>query len=578
MLDPYRMVVVNVILLVTLTILVIGFKFVFPKKKLSYFLLLLLYASLPLISILRKGTYESGALSEYVKLTYNFYQNLITGVLLPQWAPFLCSLYGCPDFIYMYPLPYYIVSLFHTLGFSLIASVKLLLAATYLLSGIAMFYLAKEFMKEKYAFAAAILYLFAPYHLVNLHFQVDIAEMTSFVFIPLCFLFSYRLVTKNGFYNFYFLAGSISLLALSHPVISFVTLPFLIIFNFAVWLSTKKRDIYKLILLFLTLLTGLLLTSYYWGPAILESKFIYWGINAITTPLPLQAMLFSPWRFGFLFQGPIGQLSYFLGFAHWIIIAATGVFLYFNRKKVSSNIVLIYCFVSFLIIFIGIQEIAAPIWKFPFLRSFQMTSRLLVLIAFFTSLMGGLLLNKINRQSIWILICVIAIATTILNWGNRRPIPEIDDGYLVYEMKNKPPMSMDLTAPRWTKYNKNYFETIPKERMEILSGDGKIKTILHNPTEHQYLIDADTDLKLKENTFYYPGWTLYINGERSDFNFEDKKYPGTIVFNLYKGINYVEVKYEQTKVQKVFRFVSLAALVLLTSTLLFKILYRKKAL
>jgi hypothetical protein len=145
------MVVVNIILSVFVLLALVGYKFLFPKKKVSFLSVLLILSLLPLVSILRKGTYESGALSEYVKLTYNFLQNLVTGVAIPQWAPYLCAQYGCPDFIYMYPLPYYVVSLFYFLGFSLIASVKIILIVTFISSGIAMFYLAKEFMKEKFA-------------------------------------------------------------------------------------------------------------------------------------------------------------------------------------------------------------------------------------------------------------------------------------------------------------------------------------------------------------------------------------------------------------------------------------------
>lgn len=573
MLDPYKMVAVNVVLLTALTFCVFGFTRFFPQKKISYFILFLLYSSLPLVSILRKGTYESGALSEYVNLTYNFYQNLLTGVFIPQWAPFLCSLYGCPDFIYMYPLPYYIVSLIHIVGLSLISSIKIYLAAMFLFSGIAMYYFAKEFVKDKFAFTTAILYLFAPYHLVNLHFQVDIAELTSFVFIPLSFLFTYRLQTKGDLRYFYLSIISIAGLVLSHPVISFSTLPFLILLNILIGISTKNQT-RKILFFFLSLGLSLLVTSYYWGPAITESKFIYWGSNAITTPIPIQNMFYSPWRFGLLFQGPIGQLSYFLGFAHWIIIIVTGVFLYRNKHKLTSNIILLYCFVSFVVIFFGIQELFPPIWHLPFLKSFQMTSRLLVLIAFFTSLMGGLLLSRIKSQHIWIGICAIAIATTILNWGNRRPIPEIDDGYLEYEMKNKPPRSMDLTAPKWTKYDKAYFHEIPK-KIQVLSGDAKIKTILHNPTKHQYIVNAVTNVRIKENTFYYPGWTLYVNGKNKNINFQDEKYPGVIISELEKGMHLIELKFQQTETRILFRLISLTTLLALLASIIFKHFYRK---
>lgn len=570
MVDPYRMVVFNIILLLLLTVVTIVFKVLFPKKKIPYLKLLLLISCLPLVSILRKGTYESGALSEYVKLTYNFYLNLQSGVLFPQWAPYLCGLYGCPDFIFMYQFPYYVVSLLHTIGFSLIASVKIMLALTYITSGLFMYYLAREFMQKQFAFTAAILYLFAPYHLVNLHFQVDIAEMTSFVFIPACFLTGYKLLTKKSLTYFFLYILCVAGLILSHPVVSVSTIPFLLLFGIIIWYQNKTVHKKELFLFFTGIGIGLLLTAYYLIPAMLDSKYILWGIKPETTLTPLIMMLFSPWKYSFLYQGPIGQLSFFLGFAHWIIIIFCGVYLLQNRKQFKSHFLLLYFFVSFLLIFLGIQEIAAPIWKnTTVLKSFQMTYRLLVLIAFFTALMGGLLLSKLNKKHLWIIITIIAISTTILNWGNRRTIPTINDEFLINEVKNKP-SGLDPTTPKWTKYDKKHTATIPKQRLVIINGKGTIKEISFTPTKRIYIIDADTNLSLKDNTFYYPGWNLYVNNTKHIITYENKEHPGLILYELKQGLHYVELQFEQTTTRLLARIISLITLLglLLTAMVL----------
>ena len=59
MIDPYRMVVINIIALLILLITLAVFKFIF-HKKLSLTTILILFSILPVISVLRVGAYESG--------------------------------------------------------------------------------------------------------------------------------------------------------------------------------------------------------------------------------------------------------------------------------------------------------------------------------------------------------------------------------------------------------------------------------------------------------------------------------------------------------------------------------------
>lgn len=172
MIDPYRMVVVSGIALLTLVIFLLTYAYIYPKKKPNLLYLIILLSLLPLISILRHGTYESGDLSIHTKFAMQFFENLSQGNYTPQWIGDHCSRYGCPLYIFIFSLPYYLISVFHLLGFSFLDSVKVFLITTYVLSGIGMFRWIKDEFGEKSGFVAAVFYLFAPYHLIDLHFRV----------------------------------------------------------------------------------------------------------------------------------------------------------------------------------------------------------------------------------------------------------------------------------------------------------------------------------------------------------------------------------------------------------------------
>lgn len=180
--DPYRIVTFGLIGSLVLLAGLLCNKYMYPKKQINYLLLLILIAILPILSIFRPGVYESGDFRVHIYEAISFFDNLTQGNLLPRWGGELNATYGYPVFLFAYPLPNYLISLPHFFGVSFIFSLKLFLAFSFIASGIAMYFFAKQYLKEKNAFVAAIFYLFAPFHFVDLHFRVDIGEVLSFVF------------------------------------------------------------------------------------------------------------------------------------------------------------------------------------------------------------------------------------------------------------------------------------------------------------------------------------------------------------------------------------------------------------
>lgn len=187
MLPTYKMVVLNLILSTLLLLGLIIYRYLF-RRKVNLFFLLMLISLLPIISILRTGTYESGDLSLHTQRLMSFYNLLFNYNLIPRWTPEFNAGYGDPHFLFAYFLPYFMGSIFHFIGFSFLTSVKLLLTFSFILSGATMYFWVKDELGQKSGFVAGIFYLFMPYHLVDLHFRVSIAETLSFVFLPLALL------------------------------------------------------------------------------------------------------------------------------------------------------------------------------------------------------------------------------------------------------------------------------------------------------------------------------------------------------------------------------------------------------
>ena len=567
---PKKMVLVSFFSALVLFLGVIIYRFVFPKRRINLLILLVLISILPVISIFRSGTYESGDLTLHSVFLQSFFENLKDGILVPQWAGGLCGGFGCPVFEFLYSLPFYISSFFHILGFSFLDSTKLLLMTSFVASGITMLIWAKDQFGKKSGFTAAIFYLFAPYHLITLHFRVSVGEVLSFVFIPLVFLFTKKIITDPKIKYVVLQAISIALLILSHFATFISSLYVVLPYAFLLWFLQKPRRFINLGYYGVSMILGLALSLYKWLPAILEMKYTWYKFESDSiTFVPLKSLLISPTNFGLLFQGHHGELNLIIGYIHVISIVILTIFI-FKKKLVDKEAAIgVWLLLSFAIIVFLILPQSKFIWHFlNFMGGFQFSWRLLIIVAFITSASAGLVTTKIKKNEIIIALCVFAILYSILNWGNRKMVPIDPNAYYhhwtLYTEYFEPNNSLYLS-----RYNQSVRE-IPKlvlnrpaSHLEIIQGTGEIKETVRSQTKHEYLINARTDLYLSENTYYFPGWKVYTNGKEIPINIKNKKRFGTLTFALDKGLYIINTKFEDTQIRKLGKLITLVSFLII---------------
>lgn len=569
MLEPYRMVTVNILSSIILLITIGLYKYIFPKKKVNLIVLLILISIVPIISIFRNGAYESGDFNIHIYRVIEFYNSLKEGNLMPSWAGRLNATYGYPLFIFNYPLPYYFVSLFHFLGFSFISSMKLFLAGSFILSGVFMFLFARNlFRNELAAFTAAVFYQFAPYHLIDLHFKVVIGEILTFAILPLTFFFFQKLWKEKGGLWFVLSSISIALLIMSHVVLALFSMTLIICYAVFLYFVSKKTQ--HVLITLAALITGSIPTAYIWLTPFFMAKYTalkeVYGFPYFPQ---IYELLFSPWRLGFLFQGHRGELSFLLGYTHILILASTIILFILNKimSKHRSNIY--YWLITLLIIIFLITPYSKFIWGiFPFLQ-ITGSHRLLLLAAFVSSILTGYIaLHMLKKQMLLYFLIALTIFSTILNWGHRRVIPEINDKKLIANVwKSTSEGEGHFYAN--TKYRgmKNpWFKELPKNHLEIIKGAGEIKELSRNSTQHSYIVFAEASLSLRENTLYFPGWNIYDNKKVKPIS-PDKE--GIITFNITKGLHYINVEYRDLLIYGLLKTFGLVTFIALGGYLLF---------
>ncbi|EKD86888.1 MAG: hypothetical protein ACD_37C00112G0001, partial [uncultured bacterium] len=305
--------------------------------------------------------------------------------------------------MFLYPLPSYIASIFHFLGFSLIDSIKLVFAASYVLSGLTMFLWVKNFLGEKEGLVASVLYLFAPYRFVDMYVRGAIGEHVAFIFPPLILYFLYKLsenrneiLDKKTF--LLTLGGALSLggFILSHNAISLLFAPFILFYAlFLVWQNKKYKNPATSFITMFAL--GGAVSAFFWFPAFFEGKYtlrdiVTAGTYASSFVNPV-SLIYSPWNFG-----GTGQFSVQIGLLNILAVLSLPLVL----KKLKERRLLIFyvfAFSYFLISVFFMLAISNPLYNIlTTLQKLQFPWRFLSVSIFMASIMGAFLVYSIPKK------------------------------------------------------------------------------------------------------------------------------------------------------------------------------------
>lgn len=560
MLDPYRMVVINVVVSLIAISAFFIYKYLKPKKTPPYPLIIFILSLLPLISLLRRGTYESGDLFIHVVRLISFYSSLNEGIMIPTWAGELNSGYGYPIFNFDAPLQYYASSILHFFGFGFIGSIKTLIGLSFVLSGFSIYFWLKNWIGARGAFVSSIFYLFAPYHLVNMHFRVSVGELILFSIFPLILLSTDKLFhTKKAKW---FLLNSIivQLAILSSPtaLVVFTFIPFYI----GVILY-KKNKMRNLILVCISYLLGIFGAAFYWLPVLLEGKFTHQiNLHALVTFQSFQNIIFKSHLYGLLYQGENGELSFIIGFAQLLLIFL-GIILILKKKRKKEKKLFMFFLMCLIITSFLITSYSRFVWEIiPLYNNLQFSYRLLILVSLLSAALAGITSIKIGPKLLFV-ICLFAIFSTILNWGNRKVIVEKNDAYFINKLSSITAEGEGgiPAAPIWTDPKNIWQKKKADNNLEIISGLGLVKELSRTSINHSYLVKIKNKSVLRENTYYFPGWILTVNDKTHRFIYKNTNPKGTISFELNPGTYEVNLNFTDTKAKKISKILSLISLI-----------------
>lgn len=475
----------------------------------------------------------------------NFYLSLKEGSIPPRWAPTFYSGLGYPVFNFNYPVPNLLGSLFILLGSTVQDAMKLIILTAYLSGGIGMYLLLKRLFQHPLApLFGSLLYITAPYHIHDIFHRATTGELMMFGLLPFVLITLQKTIQKtihpaaaSLVYAIYFL---------THNLYTLMFLPVIIAFA---WVFLGKKSLAANAK---PVLVGLLMSMFFWIPALSEMKYTVLSTAHINHDYPTELLSFMqtiklPGLYERKVEPPTLDSDQ-PGFAQLFLLVITVFILIFSKKRLDQKPAR-FALISILFFLAGlffINKASLPFWQtFSFIRFMQHPIRLFFIPVFFGAYLGAFVIEKSRLR---LIIFALSLGLTVYNYQffAFRPVtyvPYADDHFYRYPLTSAADNEFD---PIW--YDReaiNQFE-IDYDRVDIIATPSA--QIDHKSIElfqKNYTVTSNIPTTIIEKTLYFPGWETKINGQKTDLLRTANRYYGLINFDIPAGTSIIETKWSQ---------------------------------
>jgi hypothetical protein len=536
-------------------------------KRVPAVAVIILLSLVPMLPMaVNSGTLHTSDGAMHLARIAAYYKEVVAGQFPVRWASSLNYGFGTPIFDFFHPLPYLITTIFVALGSTLSWALRLSFIVSYVLSGVFAYLFAKELFRDKTAaLTAAVLYQFAPFRLVDIIVRGSLGGVYSYTLLPLVFYAATAFVNRRRFAYLILLSVSTALLSISHNIVGFTFFGVALILTMTIAKTAKDR-----LLVAGAMFWGIAMSAWFVVPAIMEHKYTLGYLftrNLYLQHFPPLQNLFIP-NFTNDARLRVAEVSVQIGLVHvvgmllsvWLII----------RKKLPPALVPL--FIAMLLGSIAtiafMQPITAKLWEtIPLLSQFQYPWRLLAVITFTSGMLSVSYVlatrNPKLKTAIAIGISALAVVSTIAYWNPPEGYDRIDEAsWWNY------PLTTNYYGEVDTIWADGPAKAYAKTTAEPIEGTATVGTVSHQGVRYTYTVTAATDAAILQNTAYFPGWTVTVDGRRVPIEFQNQLYRGRITYRVPQGRHTVAVAYTQSGIQRISNAISVLA-ILLTAVLYF---------
>lgn len=473
-------------------------------------------------------------------------QTLADKQFLPMIMSNLCNNFGYSWNIFYSPLTAYMSVVFRIFNFSYVNCLKLCMFVIVLLSGLTMYKLTLRITKnKKLATLASIIYILAPYRITDMYIRTALAELASFIFIPIVFEGLYIIVNEEK--KSYKLALGAAGLILTHQVIAMYTAIICFVYLIVFFKKLKSKTVLKNI--GVNLLFCILMTSFYWVGLLQHYFSTSYEVFVPGRMEREEVLIFYKAKFSQLFITNSEQtMIYAIGLLSVIGLVLTPI----AYKKVPEEYKKTYMF--FLItgvILIGMTLSIFPFEKLPqALTMLQFTFRLFTFTSFFFAFVVAtnfaILIKNFKTLDIVVLLTISILLLvpykSKLDFNLQDNEERLINGVRVTENTGRVHAGMASMEYLPTKAFKN-LKYIANRKDEVIVLDNN-EAVISDYTKQASNMNCKISNINKETTIelpyiYYLGYRVYANGQEITYTESDN---GFIQINIAKD-SQIKVKY-----------------------------------
>lgn len=473
-------------------------------------------------------------------------QTLADKQFLPMIMSNLCNNFGYSWNIFYSPLTAYMSVVLRIFNFSYVNCLKLCMFVIVVLSGLTMYKLTLRITKnKKLATLASIIYILAPYRITDMYIRTALAELASFIFIPIVFEGLYIIVNEEK--KSYKLALGAAGLILTHQVIAMYTAIICFAYLIVFFKKLKSKTVLKNI--GVNLLFCILMTSFYWVGLLQHYFSTSYEVFVPGRMEREEVLIFYKAKFSQLFITSSEQtMIYAIGLLSVIGLVLTPI----AYKKVPEEYKKTYMF--FLIT--GIVLIGMTLKIFPFeklpqaLTILQFTFRLFTFTSFFFAFVVAtnfaILIKDFKTLDIVVLLTISILLLvpykSKLDFNLKDNEERLINGVRITENTGRVHAGMASMEYLPTKAFKN-LKYIANRKDEVIVLDND-EAVISDYTKQASNMNCKISNINKETTIelpyiYYLGYRVYANGQEIKYTESDN---GFIQINIAKD-SQIKVKY-----------------------------------
>lgn len=477
------------------------------------------------------------------------------GQILPQVDPAALGGFGYAYNIFYGPLLTYVAAILRIFVMSWPVTVNLVLTLCLMVAGVLMCYVVDKISQKKLLAAlAGILYMAAPYFLLNLYQRVALGELGAMTIAPLLILGLYQLVNQE--------AGAVRNLVIAAAVMilthSLSTMLFALMAVGYVLLNLKKiwnlQTVKQMLLAGVTILG---VTAFFWLP-MMEAKMTgYYGIfdaeyndyhmgvtaEIINRRRPSMGQLVGV-NYDLSLESGSTERNVSLG-----VMAVLAVVLFpMVRRRIGpprerKMVTTLY------VLGIGATLLASSVvdWNFMpgVLYMVQFSWRFLGVACLALSIVGAYVAYDLVRNiKVWpeeVLTVVLGFVmilpvSGIYQYRDERRMepgymPEVivANGSAGWQVEYVPMATLCVDGLGTEDVAEDCDQRYVQERLdargrkiEVLEGDAKISDVIQNGTHWEFDVRSDNEVKVEIPMIYYPGYEAKMDGEKLEVKPSDR--------------------------------------------------------